>query len=123
MRRRLNFIAGSLLIFRQSAADIRRCVIRPHMKVSSAQGRSKVEERPKIFAGSTVKMSVIPAFSSTARSGGLPGGAGARDLAGQSVSVARFDRFILGPTADLFFFGPGATVVVAGILLALPLLG
>jgi hypothetical protein len=40
-----------------------------------------------------------------------------------SVASVRFDRFILGPAADLFFFGPGATVVVAGILLALPLLG
>jgi hypothetical protein len=39
------------------------------------------------------------------------------------VAAARFDRFLLGPFADLFFFGPGATIVVAGILLALPLLG
>jgi hypothetical protein len=37
--------------------------------------------------------------------------------------MARFDRFILGPAADLFLFGPGATIVVAGILLALPHLG
>jgi len=39
------------------------------------------------------------------------------------VPSARFDRFILGPAADLFFFGPGATIVVAGVLLALPHLG
>ena len=40
-----------------------------------------------------------------------------------SIAPARFDRFILGPRADLFFFGPGATILVAGTLLALPLLG
>jgi hypothetical protein len=40
-----------------------------------------------------------------------------------SVAGARFDRFILGPWADPFFFGPGATIVVAGTLLVLPHLG
>src|SRR5579863_2153133 len=48
---------------------------------------------------------------------------GARAPAPATVPSARFDRFILGPAADLFFFGPGATIVVAGALLTLPLLG
>jgi len=42
---------------------------------------------------------------------------------GSLAAAARFDRFILGPFADLFFFGPGATIVVAGLLLTLPYLG
>jgi hypothetical protein len=34
-------------------------------------------------------------------------------------SGVRFDRFLLGPTLDFFCFGPGATLLVAGLLLAL----
>jgi hypothetical protein len=34
-----------------------------------------------------------------------------------------FDRFILGRAPDFVFFGPGATIAVAGLLLTLPRLG
>ncbi|HVV49186.1 MAG TPA: hypothetical protein VHO06_05985 [Polyangia bacterium] len=41
----------------------------------------------------------------------------------QSVAAARFNRFILGPVADAVFFGPGATLLVGGLLVLLPHLG
>jgi hypothetical protein len=42
---------------------------------------------------------------------------------GASAGAARFDRYLLGPFADGFFLGPGATIVVAGVLLTLPRFG
>jgi len=70
---------------------------------------------------------VIPASLSNPQSvpldSGLPRDAGGHAAAGTSVAAARFDRFLLGPFADVFFLGPGATIVVAGVLLALPHLG
>jgi hypothetical protein len=54
---------------------------------------------------------------------GPPRDAGGAAGAAPPVAAARFDRFILGRFADPFFFGPGATIVVAGTLLALPRLG
>lgn len=50
-------------------------------------------------------------------------GAGTHPPSGAGASRAAFDRFILGPIADPFFFGPGATLVVGGLLLLLPHLG
>ncbi|HLK93992.1 MAG TPA: hypothetical protein VKZ18_29130 [Polyangia bacterium] len=55
--------------------------------------------------------------------GGTPADAGRAEAAGSAQAAGRFDRFILGPRADAFFFGPGATLVVGGVLLLLPLLG
>gem|GEM_PF-2054473 len=70
---------------------------------------------------------VIPSSLSNPQSvpadSGLPRDAGGQAGNAPSVAAARFDRFLLGPFADAFFFGPGATIVVAGMLLALPLLG
>jgi hypothetical protein len=39
------------------------------------------------------------------------------------VPGARFDRFLLGPVGDAFFFGPGATLLIGGALWLLPHLG
>jgi hypothetical protein len=39
------------------------------------------------------------------------------------VPAARFDRFLFSPALDLLFFGPGATLLVAGVLMALPRMG
>ena len=72
-------------------------------------------------------MFVIPSSPSAERTApaghGVPPNVAARGDAPPSGAGARFDRFILGPAADLFFFGPGATIVVAAILLAMPHLG
>jgi hypothetical protein len=70
---------------------------------------------------------VIPASVSAERAV-VPGGAGAPGAPGAgaaalSASAGRFDRFLLGPSADLFFLGPGATVVIGGLLLVLLRLG
>ena len=70
---------------------------------------------------------VIPASVSAERTA-LPGDAapGARAAATSAPAGGqfdRFDRFLLGPRADLFFFGPGATVLIGGALLLLQLLG
>jgi hypothetical protein len=40
-----------------------------------------------------------------------------------SSPVAPFDRFLLGPALDFFCFGPGATLLVAGVLLGLQRMG
>jgi hypothetical protein len=67
---------------------------------------------------------VIPASVSAERtaSGEAPDASGGR-AAATSVPGAKFDRFLLGPAGDLFFFGPGATVLIGGFLLLLQQLG
>jgi hypothetical protein len=67
---------------------------------------------------------VIPASVSAERTA-LPGDAapGARAAAASAPPAGRFDRFLLGPRADLFFFGPGATGLIGGALLLLQFLG
>jgi hypothetical protein len=50
-------------------------------------------------------------------------GAGAHPPRGAAASGLPFHRFILGPFADPFFFGPGATLVIGGLFLLLPHLG
>lgn len=68
----------------------------------------------------------IPPFS-TARTapagagGGVSGQVGAPASSG--ISGARFDRFILGPVLDFMCFGPGATLLVAGVLWSLQWMG
>src|SRR6185437_14265613 len=42
-------------------------------------------------------------------------GAGAHPPRGAAASRLPFNRFILGPFADPFFFGPGATLVIGGL--------
>lgn len=46
-----------------------------------------------------------------------------RSLNWASASGARFDRFLLGPLLDFVCFGPGATLLVAGLLLSLQRMG
>jgi hypothetical protein len=72
---------------------------------------------------------VIPTSVSTApavtASAGVSRETGARAEAAPlaTASAAPFDRFLLGPVADSFFFGPGATLLIGGLLVLLPRLG
>src|SRR5579871_6364346 len=82
--------------------------------------------RAKFLARSAVQSGAISAPASivaVVTEGKAPERSGAPGPAPGSASPARFDRFILGPRSDAFFFGPGATLLVGGVLLLLPLLG